>query len=250
MAPKHAHEAARAKAAREKKVLLALSPLLFVALFFAYHTVTKLHGSQAPTAQPAATTPATTVSTGTPVSATTPATATPLATPPATSGKLDRLPNFAPKDPFHDQGPRGTTAAGSTSNTSNGSTKQQKTKKAPAAPPTTAVIAVNGRLVSVAVGTIFPVTKNPATNGIFKLVGLTAKAAKVAVVGGSYASGAHALTLTVNSVVKLVNTADGKQYTLILYPQGTLVPGAQTTAPPTTTTPTTTTTQTTTTTGP
>ncbi len=238
MPVKNAHEAAHAKAAKEKKVLLALAPLLLIAAFFAYHTLSKLHSSSSSATPPAATTPATTtpaatVSTGTPVSATTPV--APIVNPPATSGKLSRLPLLGAKDPFHDQGPHATVAAAT--NTNSGS-KSKQTKKTPAPPPTSAVIAVNGHLVSVAVGAIFPVTKDPSTDGIFKLVSLTAKSAKVAVVGGSYTSGAHALTLQVDSVVTLVNTADGKRYTLILYPPGTPVPGAP---QPTTTTTTTTT---------
>lgn len=243
MASKKAHEAARAKAAKEKKILLALAPLLLVAGWFAYHTMSKLHSSPSATppaaTTPAATTPATTVSTGTPVSATTPVAS--IATPPADSGKLDRTPGFAPKDPFHDQGPRASTTSNTSTDTS-GPKAKQNASKTPAPPPTAAVIAVNGHLASVAVGEIFPVTKDPATDGIFKLVGLTAKTAKVAVAGGSYTSGRHALTLTVNSVVTLVNTADGKRYTLILYPPGTPVPGApaSATTTPTTTTPTTT----------
>lgn len=212
-------------------MLFALAPLLLVAAFFAYHTLSKLHSSSSTTPPPAATTSATTVPTATPVSETTPAatTFTPIVTP-AAAGKLTRLPSFSPKDPFHDQGPRTSVAAATQPQTGS------KTKKTPAAPPTTAVIAVNGRLASVVVGAIFPVTKDAATNGVFRLVSLTAKAAKVAVVGGSYTSGKHALTLGVDSVVTLVNTADGKRYTLILYPQGTPVPGAPPTTTPATTT--------------
>lgn len=234
MSAKKAHDAARAKAAKEKKILLVLAPVFLVAIFFAYHTLTKLHGSGGSTPPPA---PVSTVSTGTPVSQTTPVVATPIATPPADSGKLSVLPGFAPKDPFHDAGPHATVAkSGGTSKQA--AAKQTAQKKAPVPPPTSAVIAVNGRLSSVAVGTIFPLTKDPATTGVFKLVSLTAKTAKVAVTGGSYSSGAHTLTLTVNSVVTLENTADGKRYTLILYPPGTLLPGsvAAPAAPVTTTT--------------
>jgi hypothetical protein len=236
MAKKSAHDAARTKAAKEKKILIALVVPLGIALFFAYHTVTKLHQSQAPVAVAPAATPATattpasapstptaTVSTGTPVSATLPI----APTPPADAGKLTRMSFLATKDPFYDQGPH--VAAASASSTSQQQAKQPKQK---AVPPAAAVIAVNGRLSSVAVGQVFPAAKDPATNGVFRLVGLTAKAAKVAVVGGSYTNGSHTLTLTVNSVVTLVNTADGKRYTLVLYPQGTPAPGAS----PTTTT--------------
>jgi hypothetical protein len=67
---------------------------------------------------------------------------------------------------------------------------------------------------------------------LFQLISLTAKSAKVAVVGGSYASGSQTLTLNANKPVTLVNTADGTRYTLLLYPQGTAAPAAAGAAPP------------------
>ncbi|HLX31143.1 MAG TPA: hypothetical protein VKR79_00080 [Gaiellaceae bacterium] len=241
MAPKTAHDAAKAKAAREKKILLALVVPLVVAVFFAYHTINKLHQSASTTTPPAATTPATTVSTGTPVSATTPAsTVASFATLPSDTGKLTRLPLLSAKDPFHDQGPR--VAAATVAQTASKSTNTKQAKKQPAAPPTSAVISVNGHLASVSLGAQFPVTNDPATNGIFRLVGLTAKSAKIAVAGGSYANGKNTLTLTVDSVVTLVNQADGKRFTLVLYPQGTPAPGATSTTTTSTTTTSTTTT--------
>jgi hypothetical protein len=236
MAPKSAHDAAKAKAAKEKKILIVLALPLLLALFFAYHTVTKLHQSSAPVAVAPAATPstattsssgasATPVATGTPISATLPT----APSPPPDAGKLSRMTLFAAKDPFFDGGPKVATSSGQSKQPQQKQAKQAKQK---AVPPAAAVIAVNGRLSVVSAGQAFPVTKDPATNGVFRLVSLTAKSAKVAVVGGSYTTGAHALTLTVDSVVTLVNTADGKRYTLVLYPQGTPAPGAT----PTTTT--------------
>lgn len=237
MAAKTAHDAARAKAAQQKKLLIALVPLLLLALFFAYHTMSKHSGSGSATPPPA-TTPASTTPSGTPVSApTTSPAVTPVATPSAGSGKLNGLAQLASKDPFHDQGPHA--AVSTTAASTQGATKQ---KKQSAPPPTAALISVNGHVGTVALGATFPITKNAATNAVFRLVGLTAKAAKVAVVGGSYASGGHTLTLKVNSVVKLVNTADGKRYTLILYPPQQAAVTTTTTTPVTTTTTTTTTT--------
>ena len=66
---------------------------------------------------------------------------------------------------------------------------------------------------------------------------VTAHTAKISIVGGSYASGAPAVTLTENRPVTLMNTADGTRYKLILKPVGTAVRTAPT---PTTTSPTTT----------
>lgn len=236
MAAKSAHDAAKAKAAKEKKILIALVVPLVIALFFAYHTVSKLHQSSAPQAVAPAANPDTgatasqapaptaTVAAGTPVSATLPT----APAPPADAGKLSRMTLFASKDPFFDAGPKVASDTGQQQQT------QQKQAKQKPVPPAVAVIGVNGHLAVVSVGQAFPVTKSPATNGVFRLIGLTAKSAKVAVVGGSYTTGARALTLTVNSVVTLVNTADGKRYTLVLYPEGTPAPGV-TTVPTTTT---------------
>jgi hypothetical protein len=64
----------------------------------------------------------------------------------------------------------------------------------------------------------------PATTPMFQLVSLTAKTAKVSVVGGSYATGAPTISLTVNKPLTLQNTADGTKYTIVLFPQGTVAP--------------------------
>jgi len=97
---------------------------------------------------------------------------------------------------------------------------------------------VNGTSESVAAGSNFPVA-----NPVFQLISLTETTAKVAVAGGSYASGASTLTLKVNTPVTLVNTADGTRYTLTLLPQGTVAsaPASSAASPPASTTPTTTT---------
>jgi hypothetical protein len=236
MAAKNAHEAARKKSAKQKKILIVLCVPMLISLVFAYHTVSKLHASVAPqvvapagtpsgtSAPGTGTTPATTVPVGSPVSETVPI---PLTTSPDT-GKLAGLSLLAAKDPFFDGGPHVAAATSTTQGTS-------KPDKQKVVPPTAAVISVNGKVSAVTVGAAFPVSKDSALNGVFRLVSLTAKTAKIAVVGGSYTNGSNTLTLTLGSVVTLVNTANGRKYTLVLYPPGTPVPGA---------------TQTTTTTGP
>src|SRR4030095_2522600 len=108
-----------------------------------------------------------------------------------------------------------------------------------------AVISVNGVAESVATGAAFP-----AANPIFQVLSLTSKTAKITIVGGSYASGAPTLKLTLNDPVTLQNTADGTKYTLVLLPQGTQVAsgtssGGTTTTPAAPVTPTTPTTPTT-----
>jgi hypothetical protein len=78
-------------------------------------------------------------------------------------------------------------------------------------PVTAARISVNGTSHSVAVGATFP-----AADPIFKLVALGKGSAKIAIAGGSYASGAATHTLRKGEPVTLVNTADGTRYRLLL----------------------------------
>jgi hypothetical protein len=51
---------------------------------------------------------------------------------------------------------------------------------------------------------------------IFKLVAATRKTAKIAIDGGSYASGEATITLKKGQPVTLANTADGTRYRLVL----------------------------------
>jgi hypothetical protein len=67
-------------------------------------------------------------------------------------------------------------------------------------------------------------------------VSLTAHTAQVSIVGGSYATGAKAITLRENKPLTLMNTADGTRYILILKPLGTAVPTAKPAATTTATT--------------
>jgi hypothetical protein len=281
MARKSSADTAKEKAAKQKKILIGLSVFLVLAMAYAGKTMMSLNsGGSKPEAASVTTTPA-------PTTATTPVTTTPAATPslaapslaaptatpttdsssgaPTTAGELvsavipkagvgqlQSFSEFSAKDPF---------AKPSSSGGKSGGTKTPPVTtppptttpppggsgtKAPAAPPTSAVISVNGTSEAVAAGATFP-----AANPLFQLLSLTKTTAKVTIVGGSYASGASALTLTANKAVTLVNTADGTRYTLLLFPQGTAAPAAPattggTTAPPAATTPTTTTPATTT----
>ena len=81
--------------------------------------------------------------------------------------------------------------------------------------------------MSVSVGTDFPqpTSGDPAAQPIFHLIALAAHTAKIAIVGGSYSNGAHAITLHENKPLTLMNTADGTRYKLVLKPQGTRLPG-------------------------
>ena len=266
MARKSVADQQKAKAEKQKKRVIVLGVLLAGALAYGVHTMMALNkgGGSKPEAAPVATT------TGTPTPA---PTVTPSVTPapsvtptassgsisqqlvsavqaPANVGQLQSFSLFESKDPFHAGGPGSSTGStssgGGTGSKGTGTTsKPPKTPPAPPTPPpTSAVISVNGSSETVMTGANFP-----AATPMFQLVSLTDTTAKVAVAGGSYASGATTLTLKVNVPVTLVNTADGTRYTLQLYPQGTEVTSTPSSSGSTTTPATTTPATTTTTTG-
>ncbi len=159
------------------------------------------------------------------------------ATPTVQDGQLASFSRFASKDPFHqqlsdDQGSSPSSSSsggGSGSGSGSGSAGSGGTSSPPQIPggskpqPGSAVISVNGTLYTVATASDFP-----QANPLFHLVSVTAHSAKISIAGGSYSSGAAAVTLRENKPVTLVNTADGTRYTLILKPLGTGVPGAST----------------------
>ena len=159
------------------------------------------------------------------------------------SGQLVSFGRFASKDPFAQQ--INTHPGGSPSGSDSGGTTTPKpvpplgplgpTPGAPpAAPlPTTASISVNGVVEIVAVGADFHVAAP-----IFHLVSLTATSAKIAIVGGSYADGAAAITLKKGKTLTLENTSDGSRYVLRLIaldPVASAAPTATTTTPTSTT---------------
>ena len=245
MARKNVADAAKAKAEKQKKIAIGLIVLLALAGAYAVHTMMSLNSGGGAASKPQV---ADTSATGsTPVAA--PVATTPLPAAPTLSGGavptdptaaapngssllVDAVPTsagtgqlqsfslFESKDPFNAGGP-GSTSTGTKSSTASKPSTPSKPPKTPPAPPTppptAAVISVNGTSESVATGSNFP-----AASPAFQLVALTGSTAKVAVAGGSYASGAATVTLKVNTPVTLVNTADGTRYTLTLLPQGTV----------------------------
>jgi hypothetical protein len=171
--------------------------------------------------------------------------------PPASDGQLASFSRFASKDPFaqqlSDDATSGGSGGGSGSSSggsppalggSSGSGSGSSGVQSPG--PGSAVISVNGTLMSVAVGTDFPqpMSSNPSAQPLFHLISLTRRSAKISIVEGSYSNGAAAATLYVNKPLTLMNTADGTKYRLILKAQGTAVPGAAGTGGGTSTTPT------------
>jgi hypothetical protein len=252
---------AQEKAKKQKKLAIILCSVLALVLVYEVPKTLKLMnaGAKAPVVEASASTPAApnpTVTPATPPSSgSLPPTAAPASTPAQSivasvqvqpdPGQLTEFARFASKDPFiqsvQKTGAAGATPAGSGSPSSKAATppatKTVAPKTPPAPPPTTAVISINGELVSVTVDTDFPTSGTAFAQAgapLFHLVSLTQKSAKVAIAGGSYADGTPTITLAVNKPVTLQNTADGTRYTLLLEPQGTVVP---TTTTPTGTTP-------------
>jgi len=255
---------AKAKAQKQKRVAIGLSAVLLLVLVYEVpHTMKLMKHSPspvvvaAPGAAPAVTPLQTTTIPGAPPSQSDQqASAAPRINvvasvqPTPDPGQLTEFTRFESKDPFvasvEPRSGDGSPATGSSpSGPSTGTPASPKTPPAPS--PTSAVISLNGELMAVTVGSAFPVSG--ATFGrvgsLFQLVSLTARSAKVSIVGGSYADGSATLTLDVGKAVTLQNTADGTKYTLILEPQGTAPPtsttgtattGTETTPAPATTT--------------
>jgi hypothetical protein len=259
MARDRAADKLKVKTARQKKLAIGGAVVLVVLLVVQVPKTMKMlnKSPKAPVVAASSTTPATT----TPATITTAAPVTPTPSSSASSqtlvsavavsadpGQLRTFERFASKDPFTAQVSSGGGTSGPPSPpkppTSTTSTTPVAVTPPPAPAPTAAVISLNGVLMSVTVSSAFP-TSGPIfdrAGSLFQLVSLTAKTAKVAIVGGSYADGAPTLTLTVGKPVTLQNTADGTRYTLVLEPQGTQVPPSGTTtttpaSPPTTTAP-------------
>lgn len=272
MAKKNPHlDRAQAKAAKQKKVAIGLSGVLLLVLVYEVpHTLKMMHPTAkapvvtASASAPPASTPTTAATSTQPVGAT----ATPAVTPsPSASlvssvqvtpdpGQLTEFSQFASKDPFDQTVQRTPVAAGSTTPAKPAKPTKPSAPKAPAKPktppappPVSAVVSVNGELMTVNVGTQFPTAGavfDQVGSPLFQLDTLTSTTAKVSIAGGSYANGAPSLTLTVGKAATLQNTADGTRYTLLLEPQGTQVPatttgttgtGSTPAAPTTTTTP-------------
>jgi hypothetical protein len=247
MARKSVADQAKAKAEKQKKMVIVLGVVLAGALAYGVHTMMALNsgGGAKPEAAPAVTTAATSTPAASPTPPAAPTlsgvpstgTSTPASSgsisgqlvsavqAPANVGQLQSFSLFESKDPFNAGGPSvpkvtAPNGGGTSPKGAGGTSKPPKAPPAPPTPPpTSAVISVNGSSEMVATGANFP-----AATPMFQLMSLTATTAKVAVAGGSYASGASTLTLKVNVPVTLVNTADGTRYTLELYPQGTVAP--------------------------
>lgn len=264
----------KAKAARQKKIAIIGGVVLVALLAYQVPKTMKMLNPPpprrpvaaapapvpaTPTPTPAGTTPAATApGTAQPAGTATPASADAIVvnadvSPVPLDGQLASFTRFTSKDPFQQQG--GTASASTPSGSSKSPGSSSKTPKAPpatpggagAVPPSgsnptptaptpapqSATLSVNGVPESVSVNADFP-----AAAPLFHLVALTATTAKIAIAGGSLASGAPTVTLRLGKPLTLMNTADGTRYLLILKPLGTSVPTAKpATAAATTTVP-------------
>ena len=253
MARKSKQDVAKAKAAKQKKIAIGGGVVFLALVGYQGPKVMKMMNQKPkpPIVSAAATTPGATSAAPTdPNSLAAPTLGgTPTAAAPATGsdttpqnlvsavpvtpdpGQLEAFNQLATKDPFSVQVANGGGAPSGGSGSAKGggsgtkppgvTTPPPTTTPAPPAPaPGTATISLNGEQLSVAVGTDFPqagVTFN-RVGAIFHLVSLTAKTAKISIVGGSYADGANTITLTIGRPLTLQNTADGTRYILILEP--------------------------------
>jgi hypothetical protein len=261
-------DVAKAKAAKQKKIAIGGAVVLVALLAFEVpKTMKMLNQKPAPVSVVAPTTTTPTVTPSDPNSLAAPTlggaavvTTTPTATTSdlvdavplsADPGQLQTFQRFASKDPFAVQVTAGSSSGSSSSGSpksSGGSSTTTPTTLTPApsspsapssppAAPTSATISLNGELESVAVNGDFPTQGATFTRvgTLFHLVSLTAKTAKIAIVGGSYADGAPAITLKMGTPLTLQNTADGTKYTLILEPPTTQIPAAAPVTTPTST---------------
>jgi len=218
MARKAAKDAAKKKAAKQKKILIVLGLLLVLALGYAVMTLTSLNSSPPAQAAPgAATTPA-----GSPNDASAVAVTPGIAAPAV--GSLSTFTGFGRKDPFANGGPDGSTAGPAKSSGGSSSSKGKSSggggsnAKQPSTPLTGAVISLNGKKLALAVGTAFG--RAPGLSGVllFRLVTVSARSALIAVVGTR-----QHFTLHVRRPLTLRQNG-GWTYTLILEPLGSAAP--------------------------
>jgi hypothetical protein len=218
---------AKAKAKRQKIILAVLGVVFLAVLAWQVPSVLKMMNKKpaaAATTPPPAAAPATPVTPvpGTPVSATTPGAGLTDSDPAAqaATGQLVTFDRFASKDPFQQQALLGDSTPAPTetkveppSGTTTSSTKPPPPPPAPA--PTSAQIAVNGSSETVAKGGTFP-----QSDPVFVLLSVSKTTAKVAISGGSLASGGATVTLKRGKKLTLENTVDGARYVLLLVSTG------------------------------
>jgi hypothetical protein len=204
MAPKAEEALRRRKEAQQKKILIALAPLLLGLLVWqgpkTYSAL--MGGSAAPAAPPATTTTTspvplptgTTPPTGSPTSATSLPDSDPLLSP--ATGQLIVFNRFMSKDPFR--------AKPSSTSSSDGS-------EGPIGNASSASLEVNGTAEDVKIGETFP-----AADPAFRLVNAGGQSAEIGLASGSFANGQETIAVNMGETLVLVSDPDGKRYAIKL----------------------------------
>jgi hypothetical protein len=209
-----------AKERKQKKIAAVGGVLLVIVLFVQVPRMLRMmnSGDEAATAAaPSATAPA-----AGGAAAPIPTTAAPAQEETVATASLISFSRFASKDPFVQQvedEKGGATAEGSAPAQGEDPAGEDAEVPgdgtgAPASPTakTSAEIEINGTVETASVGTPFP-----AATPMFLLASVSAKSVEIKVAdGGSFASGAPTLKLTLGKPVTLVNTADGTRFVLLL----------------------------------
>jgi len=217
---------AKAKAKRQKIILAVLGVVFLAVLAWQVPSVLKMMNKK-PAAAATTPIPAAAPVPGTPVSATPTPGAGLIDSDPAAqaaTGQLVTFDRFSSKDPFQQQALLGDSTSTPTetkgeppAGTPTSSTKPPPPRPppAPAPAPASAQIAVNGSSETVAKGGKFP-----QSDPVFVLLSVSRTTAKVAISGGSLASGGATVTLKKGKKLTLENTVDGARYVLLLVSTG------------------------------
>jgi hypothetical protein len=206
MAPKAEEALRKRKEAQQKKILIALAPLLLGLLVWqgpkTYSAL--MGGSAAPAAPPATTTTTSPVPlptgttptppTGSPTSATSLPDSDPLLSP--ATGQLIVFSRFVSKDPFR--------AKPSSTSSSDGS-------EGPTGNASSASLEVNGTAEDVKIGERFP-----AADPAFRLVNAGGQSAEIGLASGSFANGQETIAVNMGETLVLVSDPDGKRYAIKL----------------------------------
>jgi hypothetical protein len=210
MAPKAEEALRKRKEAKQKKILIALAPLLLGLLVWqGPKTYSALMGGSAAPAAPQATTATTTTTvspvplptgttptppTGSPTSATGLPDSDPLLSPGA--GQLIVFSRFLSKDPFRAKPSSTSSTDGTDGPTGNASR---------------ASLEVNGTAEDVKIGEGFP-----AGDPAFRLVNAGGQSAEIGLASGTFANGQETIAVSVGETLVLVSDPDGKRYAIKL----------------------------------
>jgi hypothetical protein len=210
MAPKAEEALRKRKEAQQKKILIALAPVLLGLLVWqgpkTYSAV--MGGSAAPAAPPATTAPTTTTTSpvplppgttatppaGSPTSATSLSDSDPLLSP--ETGQLIVFNRFISKDPFR--------AKPSSTSSTDGS-------EGPTGNASSASLEVNGTTEEVKIGERFP-----AADPAFRLVNAGGQSAEIGLASGTFSNGQETIAVTVGETLVLISDPDGKRYAIKL----------------------------------